>query len=199
MSPVHILSSHNVELDPQSAQTPILPHDGAVLDIGPNGLRAIVQFSQIAESEIEAIRRGTLDVGVLSSQASGILILRFEPRMSGKSPIVLEMPFHIGLLSPDQRFLPIREDGLVHAMMITIQDERGRQHGGRLVALSSAVCDAIESLVERQAREAASPLFSREKHERSVRDYYKRFPDTLAAADRLFDRAHARQTIHSRF
>lgn len=175
----------------------ILPDDGAVLDIGPSGLHLTVQMAGIAKSETAALRRGRLEVAVLSSGATGFLITRFHSvDVFKKAPIVLEAPFHIGLLRPALRFLQPRGDGLVHSLVIQIQDEHGIQAGVRLVSLTTEICEAIERLVDRQAREAAQPGWTRRSYDREVEVFTRRFPDVGRAADRLFARAHASHTVH---
>ncbi len=173
----------------------ILPDDGATLSIGPSGLTAIVQLSDPLESEIAAIRRGAMELAVLGSGATGIVFMRFAAE-GGKPPVDFEMPFHVGLLPPEDRRLPERRGDVVHGLAIVLQDQNGHGHGVRMVGPGGGFSEAIERLVERQRVEASSPGWTRRSHDREVEDFYRRYPDLAKAADRIFARALARTTIH---
>ncbi|WP_152047726.1 hypothetical protein [Aureimonas psammosilenae] len=159
-----------------------------------------VQFSDPTSVEVADLRRGKLDIGILTVGGTGILLTRFgaamdTPRFPPQDAIVLECPFHIGLLPPDQRHLPTREGGLSLALTIIVQDQYGTQRGGRHLGLAIPTAEAIERIVARQAKEAARPGWTRASHDAEVDRFYERNPDIGRAADRLFAKAWARETV----
>ena len=80
-------------------------------------------------------------------------------------------------------------------LTIIVQDQYGRQHGGRLVGLSIPTVEAVERVVVRQAEEAARPDWTRKTHEAEVGRFCERNHDIGRAADRLFAKAWASETI----
>lgn len=175
--------------------------DGARLSIGPKGLTLFIRLSAPTEYEVADIRRGKLEVGVVSIGATGILITRFGaatdmPRVRAVPSLVFDAPFHIGLLPPDRRYLPEREGNLSFGLTIIILDELGRQHGGRQVGMALPLAAAIERVVERQVVEAARPGWTKRVHDAEVEQFYARYPDVGRAADNLLRRAWATDTVH---
>lgn len=178
----------------------LLPQGGATLSIGSEGLTVYVQLSDPTAAEVADIRRGTLDVGVFSVGGTGVLLTRFgaaadTPRFPAMPPMVLECPYHVGLLPPDRRHLPKRKSGLSLALTIIIQDQYGRQHGARHLGLAIPTAEAIERIVSRQVEEAGRPGWTRTTHDAEVERFYDRNPDIGRAADRLFAKAWARETV----
>src|SRR4051812_10450924 len=100
---------------------PVHLQDGARIDVRRNALRVVVQLSRPLNSEIRAIRRDRMDVAVLSVGTSAFLLWRFLPSAAGLPPILLETPFHLGLLPPEERDWRLREAGKHYVVMIVVQ------------------------------------------------------------------------------
>jgi hypothetical protein len=167
----------------QRTPFPVFQQDGAKIDIRRNNLTMIVQLSRPLESEIRAIRRDMLDVSVLPVGTSGFLLWRFLSSAAGLPPILLETPFHLGLLPPEDRGWNTRSADDRYVVMIVIQDENGTGHGGRCVSLPANVCHEIDRLVGRQVEEASTPDWSANKHDTNVAEFYRIWP----TMDRAWD------------
>lgn len=187
--------SHDFAAFGKHSPFPTLAADGATLGIGPDGLTMVVQLSRPRSSEIRAIRRDRLDVAIVSARYAAFLSWRFNYSASGLSPLYFETPFHIGLLPVERRYIPQRENGLAHAVMIFLQDERGGGHGGRLILLPVPICEAIEQAVAKQVAEAASPEWSRRLHDNAIAEFYRTCPD-MTDVWRSADARGATQTRH---
>ncbi|WP_188855457.1 hypothetical protein [Aureimonas glaciei] len=175
---------------------PLLPTDGATLCVGPCGLMTLIRLSGIRPPEVSAINDGEIEVGILTSGKSGIMLARFQNPGTRRGELIFDMPFHIGLLDPGERYLTRRGHSERRNMLIVVMDEAGRPLGEREVTLSQETSEVLERIVESQARVSGEAGWSRRQHDREVDDFYKRFPDPTRIVDRLFERAHVRQTIH---
>jgi hypothetical protein len=153
--------------------------DGAQLDIGPNGLMVVVRFCGPTRREARLLRRGALDVFLHREGGTGFLVLQWSA--PGCQPLVMEAPFHIGLLPPNRRHLPERNDEETFALTVVLVDERGRQHGARMVGLSTRTSEAIEAIVREQTAEAEQG-WRPPRHQAEIVQFQKRYPDITTAA-----------------
>ncbi|MGB3899771.1 MAG: hypothetical protein WA973_14600 [Mesorhizobium sp.] len=159
--------------------------DGATLDIGPTGLTLIVSMSNPAKAEIRAIRRGQLDIAMMTVGSTAVLLWRFKDKR-GRPMIELESVFHIGLLPSDMRRVPSGDAGKVHGVLILLQDERATCRGLRFVSLPVEVSNAVDAVVKMQAEEASRPGWTRRGHDAEVVAYFRDYPtpaDAFAVTD----------------
>ncbi|WP_315756017.1 hypothetical protein [Bradyrhizobium sp. SZCCHNRI2007] len=185
----HLSATEDLLMQPQIIAVgkrtpfPVLQQDGAKIVIHRNSLTTIVQLSRPLNSEIRAIRRDRMDVSVLSVGTSAFLLWRFLSSAAGLPPILLETPFHLGMLPPEERGWHVRSAGKVYTIMIVIQDEKGIGYGGRFVSLPANVCDEIDRLVGLQVEEATMPGWSSSKHEANISEFYRIWPQVDQAWD----------------
>jgi len=152
-----------------------MPAEGARLDIGPGGLNLVVSITNPSKVEIRALRRGQMDVRMVMSGSTAILLWRFMGK-SGRPAVELESVFHMGLLPIDSRRVPSGAAGLVHGVTIILQDERSTCRALRLVSLPAETSDEIDAVVAMQARQASEHGWNRKVHDAEVEFYLRDFP-----------------------
>lgn len=159
--------------------------DGATLDIGPSGLTLVTSMSNLTKAEIRTIRRGQLDIAMMMVGSTAVCLWRFKDKRGGQR-IELESVFHIGLLPPDRRQVPSGDAGLVHGVLIVLQDERATCRALRFVSLPVEISNAVDAVVKMQAEEASQPGWTRRGHDAEVDAYFRDYPtpaDAFAVTD----------------
>lgn len=159
--------------------TPYPAFDGTALNIGPSGLSLIVSLPHPSRPQLRALRSGSINLGIMASGHSAIALWRFADRTR---PVVLETPFHIGLLPENDRWIPTATGpGETLPVLIIVQDERRVCRAIRLLPLPVRFSRALEDVVVDQAREASQPAWSPEVHKHQVEQYFRTYPDAATA------------------
>lgn len=150
--------------------------EGASLSIGAQGISLHIALPRPMQSEISAIRRGPLFVGVLSKLGHGLLVWQFRAS-NGEPPIVFDSPFHIGRNpNPDARILPARAPSEHRSVFITIQDESAVFRGGRYVTLPLDLCMRLDNLIAQQVADQRSTSDIMAEHMKVIGEMYREYP-----------------------
>jgi hypothetical protein len=149
--------------------------NGGAITLGPGGIELRLCLADPLQSEIAAMRRGKLRVGLHEHGDHGMLVWEFSGGSHG--PVCLDTPFHVARdPNVEGRRLPHRESYLHRAVHITLQDQDAKLYAIRYVTLPPLFCCELDRLVARQADDPRPAHVVTAEHAKVVASWYQKFP-----------------------